>query len=103
MLAAPRTARRGLRATRRSPNSSGTGSRAASLISVARRRGGLAASARAPTVLVRAARHAGRSVAARGTASAGGPGTGVGEGGGAEPADHQPGRGCGERQDEVLG
>ena len=40
MLAAPSRARRGRRATSRSPSSSGTGSRAESAISPARRRGG---------------------------------------------------------------
>ena len=40
MLAALSTARRGRRATSRSPSSSGTGSRAESAISQARRRGG---------------------------------------------------------------
>ncbi len=70
MLAAPSAARRGRRATSRSPSSSGTGSRLESLISVARRRGRRAPSASALTVLVRAARRAGTSVAARATASA---------------------------------
>ena len=55
------TMRRGRRAAMRSPNSSGTGSRAENAMIQALRRGGRAASASAPTVLVRAARMAGRT------------------------------------------
>ena len=70
MLAALRMARRGRRATRRSPNSAGTGSFRDSRISESRRLGRRGASARALTVLIRAARIAGTSVDASATASA---------------------------------
>ena len=70
MLSAASTTRRGRRAATRSPRSSGTGSLAESAITQPLRRGGRAASASARTVLVRAARTAGISVAATATASA---------------------------------
>ncbi len=70
MFAALSSARRGRRATSLSPNSTGTGRPADILISAPRRRGGRATSLIAATVLVRAARMAGTSVAARATASA---------------------------------
>ena len=70
MQAALSSARRGRRATRRSPNSSGTGRWRDSRISPARRRGRRTGSASALTVLVRAARMAGHSVAAMATTRA---------------------------------
>ena len=70
MLAVLSRARRGLRATSRSPNSAGTGSLLDSLISAPWRRGGRAESASALTVLDRAARMAGASVEASATTSA---------------------------------
>src|SRR5579864_4903784 len=70
MLITLSTTRRGRRAATRSPSSSGTGSRAEIAIAQALRRGGRAESARARTVLVRAARTAGTKVAAAATARA---------------------------------
>src|SRR6266705_2382733 len=69
-LAALSRTRRGRRATRRRPRSSGTGSQAETLITAARRRGGRTAPASAATVLMRAARSAGTSVDAMDTATA---------------------------------
>ncbi len=67
MFAVLRRARRGRRATRRSPNSAGTGSLLERRISLPRRLGGRAMSFRASTVLLRAARMAGIRVAASAT------------------------------------
>ena len=69
-FAAVSSARRGRRPTSRSPNSTGTGRPAEILTSAPRRRGGRATSLIAATVLVRAARMAGTSVAESATASA---------------------------------
>ena len=122
MLAALSTARRGRRADSRSPSSSGTGSPADSAISLARRRGGRAVLASTLTVLVRAARTAGTSVAASATATAtpttsaaagsvsdGAPGAPtrpapglVISGAASQPADQSGGRGT-QRQEQVLG
>ena len=122
MLAAPATARRGLRAIRRSPNSSGTGSRAEILISAGRRRGARAESASAPTVLVRAARNAGTAVDARATSqrhsnhftdggeserwrtrSADQARARAGDQRCCQPPDRQPDRRRGQCEDHVLG
>ena len=121
MLATLSSTRRGRRAARRSPSSSGTGSRADSAISPARRRGGRAESANARTVLVRAARIAGTSDAASATASAtvttspaaDGPsgdlgradqaGTRTGQQRSGQPPGYQPGHRREQRQDQVLG
>src|SRR5579862_5156792 len=70
MLSAPSTTRRGRRAARRAAIRSGTGSRDERSMSHARRRGWRGALARAPTVLVRAARQAGRNVDSAATAAA---------------------------------
>ena len=122
MLAMLSTTRRGLRAATRSPRSSGAGSRAEIAMIHAVRRGGRAASARARTVLVRAARTAGTRVAATTTARATAVTcptvdmvswrrTGaaeetyarVGEQGRGQSTGRQPGRCRGEGDGDVLG
>ena len=70
MLIVLSTTRRGRRAATRNPRSRGTGRRAEIAISQGVRRGGRAVSARACTVLVRAARRAGTKVATTATPSA---------------------------------
>jgi hypothetical protein len=70
MLTALSAPRSGRRAISRMPSRSGTGSSAEIASNSARRRGGRASSASACTVLSRAARRAGTSVAATATATA---------------------------------
>jgi hypothetical protein len=70
MLTVASTTRRGRRAATRNARSNGTGSRAEIAITHGVRRGGRAESARARTVLVRAARMAGTTVARTVTATA---------------------------------
>src|ERR1022692_376613 len=70
MLNALSTTRRGRRPATRSPSNSGTGSREETATSRALRRGGRAEPASALTVLVRAARMAGKNVATTATATA---------------------------------
>ena len=122
MLRLPSRTRRGRRAARRVASRSGTGRRVEQAVSRAWRRGGRAASARASTVLVRAARRAGMITGQRrdgqsgcyhqrdngqgqlrcsgGTEQAG---AGVGEQRRGQPAGEQAGR-CGDDGErEVLG